>query len=390
MTKQNTEMTKKKTPGVPEQRATRALFFAGGFATASWAPLVPYLKARLGIGEDILGMLLLCIGIGSLLTMPLSGAAATRYGCRRVLTVACLMECVCLVILAQVSSLPLTIVTLLVFGAFMGCLDVVVNVEAVIVEKAAGRRLMSGMHGFWSVGGFAGAAAFGLWVGTLDLTPMQSTAIAIGIVCGTLAFFYRHLLPYGGTPGGALIAIPRGIVIFIGLITMIAFLIEGAIMDWGAVFLHDMRGFDLSVASSGFAIFSFAMLTMRLFGDRTVTRFGQKPVVLGGALLALAGFLLLIFAPLRPLVLAGFFIIGVGSANIVPVFYSLLGRQKVMPISLAVPAVSTLGYLGVLMGPATIGFLAHVTSLTAAFGFLATLVFLEGCIAAYVYHKIDA
>ena len=375
-------------PGVPQQHATRAVFFIGGFGAASWAPLVPLLKDRLGIAEDVLGMLLLCIGIGSLLTMPLSGAAAARLGCRRVLAAASAAYACILLILCQVSSLWLSVPVLLCFGAVMGCIDVVVNIQAVIVEKAAGRRLMSGMHGLWSVGGFVGAGLFGIWVGMLGFTPLVSTAIAAGIILIILVLSVRHLLPYGGEPGGRLIAIPHGIVTFVGIIACIAFLVEGAVMDWGGVFLTTVRGFDLSMAGTGFTVFSAAMLTMRLVGDWVVQRIGQKRVVLGGSGLAFLGFLLVIFAPDQLLLFLGFFCIGLGSANIVPVFFSLLGKQTVMPINTAVPAVSTLGYLGILMGPAAIGFLAHQTSLFAAFGFLASLVALQAIVAAYVYRRI--
>ena len=173
-----------------------------------------------------------------------------------------------------------------------------------------------------------------------------------------------------------------------GIIACIAFLVEGAIMDWSGVFLTAVRGFDMSLAGTGFTVFSAAMLTMRLIGDRLVQEMGQKRVILGGSLLALAGFLAVIFAPEAWLLYAGFFAIGVGSANIVPVFFSLLGRQKDMPIGLAVPAVSTLGYLGILMGPAAIGALAHAASLYAAFGLLAGLTAVQFVIAWHVYRKV--
>ena len=370
------------------QHATRAVFFIGGFGAASWAPLVPLLRERLAIGEDILGLLLLCIGIGSLLTMPLSGAAAVRLGCRKVLTFASLAFAVLLFLLSQVSEILAAVPVLLLFGAVMGCIDVVVNIQAVIVEKASGRRLMSGMHGLWSVGGFAGAGLFGVWVGGLGLSPTASTLIAAGIMTGAILFFARFLLPYGGEAGGRMLAMPRGIVTFVGIIACIAFLVEGAIMDWSGVFLTAVRGFDMSLAGTGFTVFSAAMLTMRLIGDRLVQEMGQKRVILGGSLLALAGFLAVIFAPEVWLLYAGFFAIGVGSANIVPVFFSLLGRQKDMPIGLAVPAVSTLGYLGILMGPAAIGALAHAASLYAAFGLLAGLTAVQFVIAWHVYRKV--
>ena len=370
------------------QHATRAVFFIGGFGAASWAPLVPLLRERLAIGEDVLGLLLLCIGIGSLLTMPLSGAAAVRLGCRKVLTFASLAFAVLLFLLSQVSEILAAVPVLLLFGAVMGCIDVVVNIQAVIVEKASGRRLMSGMHGLWSVGGFAGAGLFGVWVGGLGLSPTASTLIAAGIMTGAILFFARFLLPYGGEAGGRMLAMPRGIVTFVGIIACIAFLVEGAVMDWSGVFLTAVRGFDMSLAGTGFTVFSAAMLTMRLIGDRLVQEMGQKRVILGGSLLALAGFLAVIFASEAWLLYAGFFAIGVGSANIVPGCFSLLGKQKDMPIGLAVPAVSTLGYLGILMGPAAIGALAHAASLYAAFGLLAGLVAVQFVIAGYVYKKV--
>lgn len=370
------------------QHATRAVFFIGGFGAASWAPLVPLLRQRLAIGEDILGLLLLCIGIGSLLTMPLSGAAAVRLGCRKVLTFSSIAFALLLFLLSQVSDILLAIPVLLLFGAIMGCIDVVANVQAVIVEKAAGKRLMSGMHGLWSVGGFAGAGLFGVWVGGLGFTPTVSTLIATGIMVTALLFFARFLLPYGGDAGGKMLAVPKGIVAFVGVIACIAFLVEGAIMDWSGVFLTTVRGFDMSMAGTGFTVFSAAMLTMRLVGDKLVQKMGQKIIILGGSVLAFAGFLAVIFAPQAWLLYAGFFAIGVGSANVVPVFFSLLGKQKDMPIGLAVPAVSTLGYLGILMGPAAIGALAHATSLYAAFGLLAGLVALQFVIARYVYRKV--
>ena len=375
-------------PGVREQWAVRAVFFLGGFGTASWAPLVPYLKMRLGLAEDVLGLLLLCCGIGSLVTMPLSGAAAERFGCRRVLTVACTAFSLILLGLSVVDTLPVAAGLLLIFGTFMGCIDTTINIDAVMVEQAAGRRLMSGFHGLWSVGGFAGAGLFGVWVGKVGLTPLVSTGIAVGLMLVLLALCRCGLLPYGGGGGGQLIAIPRGIVAFIGVIAGIAFLVEGAVMDWSGVFLTTVRNMDLALAGTGFTIFSAAMLIMRLTGDALVGRLGQKAVVLGGSALAATGFLLLIYAPNLPLLYAGFFAIGVGSANVVPVFYSLLGRQDAMPLSTAVPAVSTLGYLGVLMGPAAIGFLAHAVGLEDAFFFLAMLVVVEMAIAGYVYRTM--
>jgi len=379
--------TRKKEIGMREVHAARAFFFIGGFGTATWAPLVPLLRERLMVGDDVLGMLLLCIGVGSLLTMPLSGALAMRLGCRRVVMMASILFAAILLLVSCVDALSLAVPIVLIFGAVMGCIDVVVNIVAVLVEKGIGRRVMSGMHAFWSLGGFVGAGLYGVWVGLLGLTPFQSTAIAAGLILLLTAVFGRHLIPYGGG-GGALLALPRGIIVFVGMTAFIAFLSEGAVMDWGGVYLTTVRGMDLALAGTGYSVFSAAMLTMRFLGDRVVQRIGALMVAVGGALLAFGGILLVMFAPVDALLYVGFFAIGIGSANIVPVFFSLMGRQNVMPVSAAVSAVSTMGYLGILAGPAAIGFVSSLTTLQTAFAMLAALSILQAAIGFYVFKRI--
>ena len=379
--------TRKKEIGMREVHAARAFFFIGGFGTATWAPLVPLLRERLMVGDDVLGMLLLCIGVGSLLTMPLSGALAMRLGCRRVVMTASILFAAILLLVSCVDALSLAVPIVLIFGAVMGCIDVVVNIVAVLVEKGIGRRIMSGMHAFWSLGGFAGAGLYGVWVGLLGLTPFQSTAIAAGLILLLTAVYGRHLIPYGGG-GGALLALPRGIIVFVGMTAFIAFLSEGAVMDWGGVYLTTVRGMDLALAGTGYSVFSAAMLTMRFLGDRVVQRIGALLVAVGGALLAFGGILLVMFAPVDALLYVGFFAIGIGSANIVPVFFSLMGRQNVMPVSAAVSAVSTMGYLGILAGPAAIGFVSSLTTLQTAFAMLAALSILQATIGFYVFKRI--
>jgi len=374
--------------GSMQKNSTRAIFFVSGFGAASWAPLVPVLRERLAIGEDVLGMLLLCIGIGSLFTMPISGALAARFGCKKVLTGAMSLWIVMLLALCKLSSLILVVPAMLFFGALMGCTDIVMNIQAVIVEKSLRTRIMSGMHAMWSLGGFVGAGLFGVWVGMLGLSPFKSTLIAVVIMLAIFAKFAKFLLPNAGEKSDTIIALPKGILTFIGMITLIAYLVEGAIMDWSGVFLTITKGFDISLAGVGFAMFSAAMLIMRFTGDSLVQNFGSKFVILGGCAVAFLGFMLVILAEVQALLFAGFFLIGIGCSNVVPVFFSMIGRQKIMPVNVAIPAVSTLGYLGILLGPATIGFFAHQTSLYAAFAMLAGLVIAQIFIANYIFKKM--
>ena len=294
-----------------------------------------------------------------------------------------------LVLLSMVQSLYMLVPLILLLGALMGSIDVVVNVLAVMVEKKSGVRLMSGMHAFWSIGGFAAAGIFSVWLNA-GLNHFQAAVIACGIILVLLAVFRPHLMSEGGEKReGSLLAVPRGIVVFIGMVAFVSFLVEGAVMDWSGVFLTSVKQFDMSMAGVGFTVFSAAMLIMRLAGDWTVNRLGAPVVTIGGGLLACAGFVLLIWAPAAWLLYAGFFIIGIGSANIVPVFYSLMGRQKVMPLNQAVSAASTMGYLGILMGPALIGFVADSTNLYVSFGLLGALAFSQAVIAKYVMRSFS-
>lgn len=136
-----------------EQLCTRIAFFIAGFSIAAWAPLVPYAKARVGLNDGTLGLLLLCLGVGSIIAMPLAGILAGRFGCRIVLVVSSIVICLCLPLLATLSSLPLLIAVLFVFGASMGALDCTVNIQAIIVERASGKTMMSGFHACSASGG---------------------------------------------------------------------------------------------------------------------------------------------------------------------------------------------------------------------------------------------
>ena len=348
---------------------------------------MPLLKARLDVAEDVLGLLLLCIGIGSLLTMPIAGFLAGRFGCRRVLAVDSVVFAALLILLAVVGDIHFAVPALLAFGAAMGILDVTVNIHAVRVEQLLKKRLMSGMHALWSMGGFLGAGLFTVWH-SLGLTALCATACASTLMVILTLAFMRFLLAGRSEPGGKKLAVPRGIVVFIALVAGISFLVEGAVMDWSGVFLTEVRSMDISLAGTGFASFSAAMLLMRLLGDAIVNRVGARRVVLAGSIIAITGFLIVIFSPAGKFIFLGFFAIGFGCANIVPIFFSLMGRQRDMPLNAAVSSVSTFGYLGVLMGPAAIGFIAHSTSLLASFVLLAVLLAVQLFIGLHVFRKV--
>ncbi|PHH43456.1 MULTISPECIES: MFS transporter [Pseudomonas] len=359
-------------PGRLQQVSTRIAFFIAGLGIAAWAPLVPYAKARAGLDEGTLGLLLLCLGVGSILAMPLAGILATRFGCRKVATGGTLLICAALPLLATVSSIPALIATLFMFGAGLGTVDSTVNLQAVIVERASGKNMMSGFHGLFSLGGIVGAAGVSALLG-LGLTPLAAMLVVVAVLIGALVKAVPHMLPYGSESSGPAFAIPHGIVLFIGGMCFIVFLTEGAALDWSAVFLAQERGIDTAYAGLGYAAFALTMTVGRLLGDRIVRSVGATRIILFGGLLAAAGLFLATFAPSWEAALLGYALVGAGCSNIVPVLYTAVGKQTVMPESIAVPAITTLGYAGILAGPAVIGFVAHASSLSFAFGLMAVL-----------------
>lgn len=350
-------------PGVAQQISTRAAFFIAGIAMGAWAPLVPYAKTRASLDEATLGLLLLCLGMGSIVTMPLTGILAGRFGCRIVLTVASLVIGVVLPLLAILDSAPLLAPAIFLLGAGVGTVDVAVNIQAIEVEKAAGRPMMSGFHGLYSVGGIVGAAGMAGLLG-LKFAPSVAILFASGIIVLLLGLFAKDFLPYGTDSHTQLWAPPHGKVLLIGVLCFIMFLAEGSMLDWSALFLEEQRDVARAQAGLGYAVFAIAMTLGRLNGDRIVTSLGSKKVLLLGGLCAAIGLILAVAIPVWWLSLAGFALVGIGASNIVPVLFTQAGRQSVMPANLAISTITTLGYLGILAGPAMIGFIAHATSLS--------------------------
>ncbi len=359
-------------PGLAQQISTRVVFFIAGFSVGVWAPIIPYVKSRASLNEAQLGFLLLCLGVGSILTMPVTGMLASRLGCRAVISVSALLLALCLPLLATFSSVPLLAITLFVFGAALGTADVTVNIQATIVEKASGRAMMSGFHGLYSVGGLIGSSALSglLWLG---LSPLVSILFASAIIAMLIVRFSRDLLPYGSASEShePLFAFPRGKVILIGLLCFIVFLAEGSMLDWSALFLTTLRAVPSAQAGLGYAAFAVAMTVGRLFGDRIVEALGGKTILIAGGLCAAAGLGLVILVPITAVALLGFTMVGLGCSNIVPVLFTQAGRQKIMPVGLALSAITTIGYTGILTGPASIGFIAHATSLTVSMALVA-------------------
>lgn len=370
--------------------ATRLIFLVCGLGMSSWAPMIPLAKDRLALNDANLGLLLLLLGAGAMLMMPTSGWLVSRFGSRIVMAGAGLVMAITLPLLLILSSTAAMAVTLFIFGASIGTIDVAMNAHGVQVQNLFGKPIMSSLHGLFSVGGLFGSLGLGFLI-KLGLNPVYAIgSIATLMIVITLTQ-YKDLFPLDiekqaiarfsapntqTTTNNQRFGWLRGPVLFLGMMCFAIFLAEGAILDWSAIYLRDIKAITPEFAGAGYAAFSVAMAVMRLTGDKLVARLNGKTVVVGGSLLGAVGLGVAILSPWVWGAMAGFVLLGLGAANIVPIFFSEAGRLPGISPTVSIPAITTIGYTGLLAGPALLGFIAQQFSLPTAFGFLTVLLLL--------------
>ncbi|KAF6675930.1 MFS transporter [Pantoea sp. EKM21T] len=352
---------------------TRTIFLINGLGMSAWAPLVPFARDRLQLSGASLGALLLCLGIGSLAAMPVTGTLVARFGCRRVMCFSTLLVLMMMPLLATADSHLVMAAALMLFGAGLGMLDVAMNYQAVQVEQAADKPMMSGFHGFFSLGGILGAGTVSLLL-SQSFSPLAATLVVMAVMLLLLLWRLPVLMNERlHQPDQPWLVIPRGWVAFLGLLCFILFLAEGAVLDWGALLLLQNPEMSPAWAGMGYAVFSVAMTLGRFSGDKIIQRFGRYPVMLTGALTAAAGMSLAVWLPWPEIALLAFLLVGFGLSNTVPMLFNAAGNQQDMPANLAISAMTTLGYAGILSGPALIGFISQWISLSGAFLAIALL-----------------
>ena len=336
--------------------------------------MVPFAKDRLKLNDGSLGFLLLFLAVGSISTMPFAGWLISRTGSRVVMIVSAIVMAAALPALLLLNNFFGMAVALFVFGAGIGAIDVAMNTHGTVIENYTGKPIMSSLHGLFSVGGLIGPLLIGLFI-KLGLSAVASASIvSVGML---ILISNQHALllkkdeelslnkaaAASNTQSNKKSAWLNGSVLFLGIMCFVVFLTEGAVLDWSALLLRDFKGVDKALSGMGYAFFSVAMAVMRLFGDKIVARFNSKTVVAAGSIIAFAGYICIFLVGWVPGVLLGFVLIGIGAANIVPVFFSAAGNIKGVSASAAIAIMTTIGYTGMLAGPALIGLSAQRLSL---------------------------
>lgn len=370
--------------------ANRVAFMVIGVLEAAWAPLVPYVKRAFVIDEGTLGLLMLCSGLGSICTLPLSGFFVNRYGAKKVIYVSGLLMAFALFTISMLINVWLTGVMLVIFGGCTITIDVAANVNGIAIERKTGRHLMSSFHGGYSLGTLIGAGTMSVLF-TLGLIPKWAVVICMFVTIIALIFGCRDLLPKDELEADTPIEKPREgklyitpMVVVVGLLCFIMYASEGAVMGWSAIFVSQERGVDMSMAGFFYTAFAVSMTFMRLCGDKTVNRLGQRFVVAGGALLIAIGFMVVVLVDSSVAAVAGFVIVGCGAANVVPQLVSFAAHIKGMAVHNIISFINALGYSGILLGPVLIGFVGKHYGLHISFIGIAVFVLIVAVVSSII------
>lgn len=349
---------------------------------ATWGVQIPTVKTVYGLGVGAIGGLVLAAGVGSVLGLTQAGWLIARHGARRVAWWGALLSAVALVLLLHMPHPVLLWGLLGLFGLATGLLDVAMNADASELERHAGRPLMSAFHGMFSLGGMVGAGVGGLLF-TAGVAPnLQLLAVAVFSML-LVGWSVRQMAPapVAAEDAHGRFVLPRGRLALLGLLAALGFVVEGAIYDWSVLFLASERGAPQQQAALAYASFSAAMAATRFVGDRLRARWSAVGLLRASACLAAVALALVLLSPNVPLALAGFALVGVGLANVVPVLFSAAAQVPGVAPAHGISAVASVGYCGFMVGPSIIGFVAHGSSLTAALALVVGCALLQAALA---------
>jgi MFS family permease len=365
--------------------ATSVIFFLNGVGIGVWSAHIPLVRDRTGIDSRILGFVLLAMAGGAMVAMPLSGMLITRYGSRRVTIWAAFFFGVLIPLLVASTHMEGLFAAAIAFGAMNGALDVAMNAHAAEVETKRQRPTMSSFHGFFSIGGMAGAVLGALLIREGLGDGRGALGVGIATVISVL-LAAPGLLPMSAGPTGIhQFAIPRRAALMLGFLALLCMAVEGALVDWSALLMRERTAAGLASAATGYSAFSFAMAACRFAGDQLVVKLGPRRVTILGGIFMCFGLLLSVWSNTYIGVCVGFVFIGLGAANVVPLIFGAAARLPRTSAGNGVATAATVGYAGFLFGPPIIGWIASRSSLAMALGYLS----LAGAIIALSSKAVD-
>jgi fucose permease len=354
--------------------AVSGLFLLNGTFAGAWAPKIPEFASRLDLSESGLGLMIMCFGIGSLVLMPIAGILIAHYGTTRTVKGATILFLSTMLLLSIAPNIPVGAVAIFFFGGLMGAMDVAMNGNAVEVEKSMRRAIMSSCHAFWSLGAFIGATTGGFLIETMGVMGHAALLTVVGAVALVILWpFVLHDAPHPNEERQKVRLPMTPLPWLIGLMALFSMAPEGAILDWGALYMRDELGASLALSGFAFGAFSLTMAVMRFAGDHVRDRFGAVKTLRFCTVMAMIGMVTAGLAPNAYIAVIGFAICGVGISNMVPIAFSAAGNLPGFAQGVALSVATVMGYSGSLFAPSIIGFIAEHTGFAIIFALLPVL-----------------
>lgn len=358
--------------------AVGSLFFLAGLCFASWASRIATVQQTLGLSDAELGAVLFALPVGLMCSLPFSGWVIPKVGSKKVLLTAILVYSCALVTLGLAQNTFQLVICLLCYGFASNTVNISVNTQAVAAEGMHSRPIMASFHGLWSLAGFTGAGIGTFMIGR-RIDPFHHFIIILGIVVIGAAIASKYLyqddakkLPSNPLPflSRLKLIIP---LLTLGSIAFCSMICEGAMFDWSVIYFKKVLLAPLAIQGAGFTAFMLTMAGGRFIADGFVHRYGLKRTLQISGSLTATGLLIAVIFPYFYTAMAGFLLVGAGVSSVVPMVYSAAGKSKTMSPGVALAAVSTIGFIGFLVGPPLIGFIAGLATLRASFLFIAVM-----------------
>lgn len=354
--------------------AVGSVFFLFGMCFASWASRIPAIQQQLELSETTLGLVLIALPMGSMLSLPLAGWLTAKAGSRKIVIIAALLYSLALVSLGLVQNVLPLMLGLFIFGLSGNLLNISVNTQAVRVEALYKRTIMASFHGIWSLAGFTGAL-IGSYMMGMNVFPFQHFLLIFLLSVIMLLISSRYLIREDNQKNDhqPLFAKPDKSLINLGIIAFCSMICEGAMVDWSGVYFKKVVMADGAWLGAGYTAYMCTMAAGRFVADWLTLRLGIKRVLQFSGVLTASGLLIAVLFPNLVTAIAGFLLVGLGVSSVIPLVYSAAGKSKVLSPGVALAAVSSIGFLGFLCGPPIIGLVAGATSLKISFLIIAAM-----------------
>lgn len=361
-------------------------YFAKGLCFASWASRIPDIKTNLDMSPADLGTILFALPFGQLLIIPFSGKIVTRFGSHIVLFLATLFYGICLTTLGFATQSWQLAIGLVFFGITLNVTNIAVNTQGVYAEKLFKRTIMSSFHGMWSFAGFVGAM-IGLLLVTFQFSPLQHFLCVLILMILIIIFNYKYLIKVKESQPkikAPFFAKPDKSLLLLGLVGFCSMVSEGVMFDWSGVYFKDIVKAPTNLIIMGYASFMIMMALGRFMGDAIILKYGRKLVLQVSGFLISLGLFLAVFFPFLVSCTLAFMMVGIGVATVVPTLFSIAGKNPNLPPGESITIVSSVSFLGFLIGPPIIGYIAEVFGLRFSFAFIG----LFGVLIFFLVQKI--